>query len=158
MQASDACHGAPQEVGAAISSALAGAMVEAEQACYLPVSGDSMPVIGKVPGVQGCYMASGEPSVNLSNDIATVSASHQTLSSEAWRFAFSFTACLACKLSVYGLLSNTFLLLTGHSCWGILNGPATGMAMAELIANGKATCVDISALDPGRFTKRGIFR
>lgn len=48
----------------------------------------------------------------------------------------------------------------GHSCWGILNGPATGKAMAELIANGKVTCVDLAAFDPARFsrTRRGIFR
>ena len=50
---------AHQEVGAAISSALSQGKVEAEQACYLPVSGDSTPVIGKLPGVEGCYMASG---------------------------------------------------------------------------------------------------
>ena len=49
-----------QEVGAAISSALADGKVEAEQACYLPVSTDSAPVIGKLPGAEGCYMASGE--------------------------------------------------------------------------------------------------
>ena len=50
---------AQQEVGAAMSSALSQGKVEAEQACYLPVSGDSTPVIGKLPGVEGCYMASG---------------------------------------------------------------------------------------------------
>ena len=38
----------------------------------------------------------------------------------------------------------------GHSCWGILNGPATGLVMAELIAEGKATSVDIRKLDPQR--------
>jgi glycine/D-amino acid oxidase-like deaminating enzyme len=40
---------------------------------------------------------------------------------------------------------------TGHSCWGILNGPATGMAMAELIVDGAASCVDLSPYDPNRF-------
>lgn len=38
----------------------------------------------------------------------------------------------------------------GHSCWGILNGPATGLVMAELIADGKASSVDIRKLDPQR--------
>ena len=38
----------------------------------------------------------------------------------------------------------------GHSCWGILNGPATGLVMAELIAEGKAKSVDIRKLDPKR--------
>ena len=41
-------------------------------------------------------------------------------------------------------------IATGHSVWGILNGPASGEAMAELIADGAATTVDISPFDPGR--------
>lgn len=44
---------------------------------------------------------------------------------------------------------------SGHSCWGILNGPATGEAMAQLILEGKASSVDLSAFDPARFSKRG---
>ena len=40
---------------------------------------------------------------------------------------------------------------TGHSCWGILNAPATGAAMAELIVDGRAACVDLSPFDPARF-------
>lgn len=39
---------------------------------------------------------------------------------------------------------------TGHSVWGILNAPATGEAMAELIVDGAATTVDLSPFDPGR--------
>ena len=39
---------------------------------------------------------------------------------------------------------------TGHSVWGILNAPATGEAMAELIADGAARSVDLSPFDPGR--------
>jgi glycine/D-amino acid oxidase-like deaminating enzyme len=38
---------------------------------------------------------------------------------------------------------------TGHSVWGMLNAPATGEAMAELIAEGSTT-VDIAAFDPAR--------
>jgi glycine/D-amino acid oxidase-like deaminating enzyme len=38
---------------------------------------------------------------------------------------------------------------TGHSVWGMLNGPATGEAMAELIVEGR-TAVDIAAFDPAR--------
>ena len=37
---------------------------------------------------------------------------------------------------------------TGHSCWGILNAPATGEAMAELIVNGKTTHVDLTNFKP----------
>ena len=40
---------------------------------------------------------------------------------------------------------------TGAGCWGILSGPATGLAMAELIVDGKATSVDLSPFDPSRF-------
>lgn len=43
---------------------------------------------------------------------------------------------------------------TGHSCWGILNGPATGAALAELIVDGVATSVDLSRFSPSRFSKR----
>ena len=39
---------------------------------------------------------------------------------------------------------------TGHSVWGMLNGPATGEAMAELILDGTASSVEISPFDPGR--------
>ncbi|KAL5556927.1 hypothetical protein UlMin_039163 [Ulmus minor] len=60
------------------------AAVKAEQACFLPCTDDNVPIIGEVPGVNGCYVA------------------------------------------------------TGHSCWGILNGPATGAAMAELVLHGRA--------------------
>ena len=39
---------------------------------------------------------------------------------------------------------------TGHSVWGILNAPATGEAMAELILDGAARLTDLSPFDPGR--------
>ena len=39
---------------------------------------------------------------------------------------------------------------TGHNVWGILNAPATGEAMAELIVDGEARTVDLAAFDPGR--------
>lgn len=73
------------------------ARVKAEQACFLPCTDDELPIIGEVPGVKGCYVA------------------------------------------------------TGHSCWGILNGPATGAAMAELVLDGCASIVDLSVFSPSRF-------
>jgi glycine/D-amino acid oxidase-like deaminating enzyme len=76
--------------------ALAEAEVVAAQACYRPVTRDGVPLIGRVPAVEGLYVA------------------------------------------------------TGHSVWGILNAPATGEAMAELIVDGAAHTVDVSAFDPGR--------
>ena len=39
---------------------------------------------------------------------------------------------------------------TGHGPWGMLNAPATGLAMAELIADGAATSVDLRPFDPAR--------
>lgn len=39
---------------------------------------------------------------------------------------------------------------TGHSVWGMLNAPATGEAMAELILDGAPRTVDLSPFDPAR--------
>lgn len=75
------------------------ARVKAEQACFLPCTDDSIPVIGEIPGMKGCYVA------------------------------------------------------TGHSCWGILNGPATGAAMADLLIDGCSTIVDLTKFSPARFVK-----
>ena len=79
-----------------LSPELTSAKIIARQACFRPISSDGLPVIGRVPGVAGAYVA------------------------------------------------------TGHSVWGILNAPATGEAMAELIADGSARTVDLSPFEPGR--------
>jgi glycine/D-amino acid oxidase-like deaminating enzyme len=39
---------------------------------------------------------------------------------------------------------------TGHSVWGMLNAPATGEAMSELILDGAAQQVDLAPFAPGR--------
>ncbi len=39
---------------------------------------------------------------------------------------------------------------TGHSVWGMLNGPATGEAMAELLVDGAVSTVDIGPFRPDR--------
>lgn len=90
-----------KRVGSNVSSHLVEgeATVKAEQACFLPCTDDSVPVIGEIPGVKGCYVA------------------------------------------------------TGHSCWGILNGPATGAAVAELVVNGCSSIVDLSPFTPARFAR-----
>ena len=41
-------------------------------------------------------------------------------------------------------------IATGAGCWGILCGPATGLAMAELIVDGEASSVDLKPFDPCR--------
>ena len=40
---------------------------------------------------------------------------------------------------------------TGHSVWGILNAPATGEALAEVIVEGAAGTVDLAPFAPRRF-------
>jgi glycine/D-amino acid oxidase-like deaminating enzyme len=43
-------------------------------------------------------------------------------------------------------------IATGHGCWGILMGPATGESMAKLISTGKdPDHVDLSFFSPSRF-------
>jgi glycine/D-amino acid oxidase-like deaminating enzyme len=39
---------------------------------------------------------------------------------------------------------------TGHSVWGMLNAPATGEAMSELILDGAARRVDLAPFAPER--------
>lgn len=39
---------------------------------------------------------------------------------------------------------------TGHNCWGMLNAPASGRAMAELLCDGASSTVDLSPFDPAR--------
>jgi len=39
---------------------------------------------------------------------------------------------------------------TGHNVWGILNAPATGEAMSELIVEGRSNAVDLRPFDPFR--------
>ena len=79
-----------------LSPILAAAPILARQACFRPVTEDGLPLIGRVPGVAGAYVAS------------------------------------------------------GHNVWGMLNAPATGEAMAELILDGAARHVDLAAFAPGR--------
>lgn len=43
-------------------------------------------------------------------------------------------------------------IATGHSCWGILNGPASGLAMAELIVEGQSRSVDLTPFALQRVT------
>jgi glycine/D-amino acid oxidase-like deaminating enzyme len=79
-----------------VSTALATARIERRQACYRPVTDDNLPLIGRVPDLAGCYVA------------------------------------------------------TGHGPWGMLNAPATGLALAELIVDGAPSLVDLRPFDPAR--------
>jgi glycine/D-amino acid oxidase-like deaminating enzyme len=46
--------------------------------------------------------------------------------------------------------SEGLYVATGHNVWGILNAPATGEALAALIADGASDRVDLSPFDPVR--------
>lgn len=48
---------------------------------------------------------------------------------------------------------NAFIA-AGHNCWGILWAPVTGLAMSELLVDGKSKSVDLSSFDPARFSQR----
>jgi glycine/D-amino acid oxidase-like deaminating enzyme len=43
---------------------------------------------------------------------------------------------------------------TGHNVWGILNAPATGEALAELIAEGVSSSTDLTLFDPIRLRSK----
>ena len=45
-------------------------------------------------------------------------------------------------------------MATGHGPWGMLNAPATGLALAEMIADGAASTVDLRPFDPARLPIR----
>ena len=47
--------------------------------------------------------------------------------------------------------SEGIYIASGHSCWGILNAPATGFALAELIVTGRCEFLDLTPFDPARF-------
>ena len=40
------------------------------------------------------------------------------------------------------------VLATGHTCWGIQNGPGTGKLVSELVMDGEAKSANIRSLDP----------
>jgi glycine/D-amino acid oxidase-like deaminating enzyme len=46
--------------------------------------------------------------------------------------------------------SEGIYVATGHSVWGILNAPATGEALAKLIAEGVSLITELKAFDPAR--------
>lgn len=40
------------------------------------------------------------------------------------------------------------VLAAGHSCWGIMNGPATGKLVSEIVLEGRARSAKLGVLDP----------
>jgi glycine/D-amino acid oxidase-like deaminating enzyme len=45
---------------------------------------------------------------------------------------------------------------TGHGPWGMLNAPATGRAIAELLVDGAASSVDLRPFDPARLASARV--
>jgi len=56
-------------------------------------------------------------------------------------------------LPIIGKLPNMggAYVAAGHSVWGILQGPATGKALAELIVEGRSECIDLAPFGLERF-------
>src|SRR4029077_12893584 len=79
-----------------LSPAFSQGRIVAKQACFRPITRDFVPLIGRVPRIEGAYVA------------------------------------------------------TGHNVWGILNAPATGEAMSELVVDGVSRATDLTPFDPGR--------
>ncbi|KAK4178755.1 FAD dependent oxidoreductase-domain-containing protein [Triangularia setosa] len=46
-------------------------------------------------------------------------------------------------------------IASGHTCWGIQNGPGTGCLMAEMILDGEAKSADIRELEPRKYKTCG---
>ena len=85
-----------RKMASELSTTLEEGALLSSQACYLPWSSDTKPIISSIPNYEGAFIA------------------------------------------------------TGHGCWGILNGPATGLAMASLILD-TPTEIDISEFSMTRF-------
>ncbi|HLG49842.1 MAG TPA: FAD-dependent oxidoreductase [Reyranella sp.] len=94
--ADEGAHARLEALCRSLSPVLAAAPIRARQACFRPVTEDGVPLMGRVSGVDGAYIA------------------------------------------------------TGHSVWGMLNAPASGEAMAELILDGVTSHVNLTPFAPER--------
>ena len=95
-----------------------------------------------VPSEKGCH--------NLKNTVSQLSSTLKNAS------ILKEQACyLPWSPDNYPIISDIpeyegAFVATGHGCWGILNGPATGMAMAHLIL-GRPFDIDLSSFSITRF-------
>ena len=85
-----------KDIADMVSSHIKNGCITCNQACYMPLTHDGLPVIGAINGVSGLYV------------------------------------------------------IAGHGCWGILNAPASGKALADLITKGDSD-INIQAFNPNRF-------
>jgi len=111
-----------------------------------------------------CGMADPAPLPDSPDDVAVSDAACETLARAAGRVSTALAAARidrrqACYrpvtadgLPVIGRVpdvANAYVA-TGHGPWGMLNAPATGLALAELITEGAASLVDLRPFDPAR--------
>lgn len=59
VEVSDAACAILARAAGRVSTALAAARIDRRQACYRPVTDDNLPLIGRVPGLAGAYVATG---------------------------------------------------------------------------------------------------
>ncbi|KAG0467797.1 hypothetical protein HPP92_017125 [Vanilla planifolia] len=99
----------------------------------------------------------GEPgSIAMLHEIAATVSNHLKVgAAELVAEQACFLPCTDDGLPVIGEIPGAkgCYVATGHSCWGILNGPATGASLAELIMEGSATTVNLKPFSPARFLR-----
>jgi len=113
-----------------------------------------------------CGVSSEEAPPQYAHEISVEAAAVETLKEVATAVSSSlsnakvlkeqscFLPCTDDGLPLIGAVPGVdkgLYIATGHSCWGILNGPATGLGIAELIVEGQARSVDLTAFDPARY-------
>ena len=117
------------------------------QACMRPCQPDAMPSMGAIPGISGAYMSAGH----------NWCAARRTLPSAPGGRRVALRAPVSHHR--HTRRASPFWPRVSWRSWGILWAPVSGKAMSELILDGEASCVDLTAFDPARFmpakTKRG---
>ena len=111
-----------------------------------------------------CGMADPAPLPDSPEDVDVNDASCATLAQAAGRVSTALAAAsIDRRQACYRPVTDDGLPLigrvprvrgayvaTGHGPWGMLNAPATGLALAELIVDGVAHLVDLEPFDPAR--------
>ena len=74
-----------------------------------------------------------------------------------WLYQACMRPCPSDGLPVMGVVPRVegAYISCGHNCWGILWAPASGLAMAELIATGESSTIDLKSFSPERFDRSG---
>jgi glycine/D-amino acid oxidase-like deaminating enzyme len=114
--------------------------------------------------VHVCGMADLQPLPESAEGVEISDAACETLARGAARVSTALAAArIERRQACYRPVTNDGLPLigrvralagcyvaTGHGPWGMLNAPATGAALAELIIDGAASLVNLRPFDPGR--------